>query len=128
VRTGFDVSQEPAHTVVRTVSETLPAVVYSIPKAHYTESARAAHVTGDVILRVRFTANGSVEVLEVIQSPEYGLEDVARSVALGIAFKPATRDGQTVDSEHVVTVQFPISDWVGFAPNTTRCTQPCPLL
>ena len=67
-------------------------------------------MTGDVVLRVRFTASGSVEVLDVIESPGYGLDAIARSVAAGIRFKPADRDGRPVDSLHLLTIQSSLAD------------------
>jgi TonB family protein len=109
IRTDFAATPTafPAPAVV-VKPVTSSAVVWSIPRAHYTDAARAAHVTGDVVLRVRFTASGTVEVLEVVQSPGFGLDRVARVVAAGIEFKPAVKDGMPVDSIHTVTVQFQI--------------------
>jgi TonB family protein len=103
---AFSVAQEPVRAAVRALPDTSPAVVYSVPKAFYSQAARAANVTGAVVLKVRFSADGTVEVLDIVQSPGYGLDDVARQVATGIAFKPAVRDGQAVDSVHTVTIQF----------------------
>jgi TonB family protein len=103
---AFSIAQEPVRAAVRALPDTSPAVVYSVPKAFYSQAARAANVTGDVVLKVRFSADGTVEVLDVVQSPGYGLDSIARQVATGIAFKPAVKDGQAVDSIHTVTVQF----------------------
>jgi TonB family protein len=83
-----------------------PIVVLSKPKASYTAEARQLKIEGDVQLQVRFTASGRVEVLQVIQGLGHGLDEQARTVAEGIHFKPATRDGHPVDQVTVIRITF----------------------
>ena len=79
------------------------------PKPVYTPEARAAHVEGEVILRVRFTANGQVEVLGVVQPLGHGLDESAENAVRQYRFKPATQNGQAVDQTTTVHVRFQLA-------------------
>jgi TonB family protein len=79
------------------------------PKPVYTPEARAAHVEGEVILRVRFTANGQVEVLGVVQPLGHGLDESAENAVKQYRFKPATQNGQAVDQTTTVHVRFQLA-------------------
>ncbi|WP_446745755.1 energy transducer TonB [Silvibacterium acidisoli] len=86
-----------------------PIVVLSKPRATYTAEARQLKIEGDVTLQVRFTADGHVQVLQVLSGLGHGLDQQARSVAEGIQFKPATRDGHPVDQVTVIHITFQLA-------------------
>lgn len=93
--------QEEAHTT--------PLVLLSKPKPGYTEEARRLKIEGDVILQVRFTASGQVEVLRVVSGLGYGLDQLAQDAARRITFKPPTRDGRPVDEVTMIHVTFQLA-------------------
>jgi TonB family protein len=80
-----------------------PRVLF-IPHAHYTDAARAAGISGAVVLRVLLKADGTVSILGVVRSLSYGMDESAEKSALGIEFVPGT-----VDHQAIVTVEFDIS-------------------
>jgi len=81
----------------------------SKPPAQYTDEARQLKVQGDVILRVRFTASGQVQVLGVVHGLGHGLDEEARRVAQQIRFRPATQNGQAVDLTTNITITFQLA-------------------
>jgi TonB family protein len=83
--------------------------IISKPVVQYTSEARQLKVQGDVILRVNFTASGRVEVRSVVHGLGHGLDEEARRVAQQIRFRPATRDGQPVDSTTNITITFQLA-------------------
>jgi TonB family protein len=93
--------QEQAHTT--------PLVLLSKPKPGYTEEARKMKIEGDVVLQVRFTAEGQVEVLRVVSGLGYGLDQLAQDAARRIQFKPPTRDGRPVDEVTMIHVTFQLA-------------------
>jgi TonB family protein len=110
VAAGFNVAQSAAPVVVRTAEPAIvPPVVTFEPKPQYTESARAAHISGEVVLRVRFTAEGTVKVLGLVQGLGHGLDDSAIKTAETMRFVPATRDGQPVSFETLVRITFQLA-------------------
>jgi TonB family protein len=86
-----------------------PVTVTYSAKPAYTAEARAAHVEGEVILRVRFTANGQVEILGVVQPLGHGLDESAENAVRQYRFKPATQNGQAVDQTTTVHVRFQLA-------------------
>lgn len=83
--------------------------VVSKPAVQYTQEARQLRVQGDVILRVTFTAAGRVVVQGVVHGLGHGLDDEARRVAEQIRFRPATRNGQAVDTTTNITISFQLA-------------------
>lgn len=87
---------------------TPPDVTYK-PKAEYTSEARSLKIEGNVVLQVRFRANGQVDVLAVVHGLGHGLDDQARRVAQSMRFKPAMQGGHAVDYVTNVTVSFQLA-------------------
>ncbi len=108
---GFGASAGPAGNPPSRVQTpvTTAIVVLSKPLPQYTAEAREAHIEGDVTLEVRFSADGQVEVLRVINGLGHGLDEQARAAAARIRFKPATRDGKAVDQVSVIHVAFQLA-------------------
>ena len=83
--------------------------VLSKPPVQYTSEARQLHIEGDVVLRVTFTAAGQVVVEGVTRGLGHGLDEEARRVAQQIRFRPATRNGQAVDSTTTIRITFQLA-------------------
>jgi TonB family protein len=83
--------------------------VLSKPQVQYTSEARQLHIEGDVVLRVTFTAAGQVIVEGVTRGLGHGLDEEARRVAQQIRFRPATRNGQAVDSTTTIHITFQLA-------------------
>jgi TonB family protein len=83
--------------------------VLSKPAVQYTNEAKQLHVQGDVVLRVTFLASGQVVVQGLVHGLGHGLDEEARRVAEQIHFKPATRNGQPVDTTTNITITFQLA-------------------
>ena len=79
------------------------------PNPVYTEEARKLRLEGEVLLEVIFGASGELRVLRVIRGLGHGLDEAAVRSAQQIRFKPAKRDGQTVDSVATLHVRFQLA-------------------
>jgi TonB family protein len=84
---GEIISSGDAHTRARILSK---------PEPSYTMKARSAGITGTVVLRAVFTADGRVEHILVLRSLPYGLTNAAIESARHIKFVPAMKDGKPV--------------------------------
>ena len=72
--------------------------VLSKPEPQYTNDARAMLVTGTVVLRCIFTADGAVKHFLIVRGLPAGLTEQAISAARRIKFVPATKDGRPVST------------------------------
>jgi len=81
---------------ISSAETTTRARVLSKPEPVYTIRAQSAGVTGTVILRAVFTADGRVEHILVLRSLPYGLTNAAIEAARHIKFVPATKDGKPI--------------------------------
>ncbi len=79
------------------------------PKPVYTDEARKLQLEGEVLLEVMFGANGELHVNRVVRGLGHGLDEAAVSAANKIKFKPAQRNGTSVDSTAVVHVTFQLA-------------------
>ena len=66
------------------------------PEPSYTEAARQNQVTGTVVLKAIFSANGSVLKINVVSGLPQGLTERAIKAAQKIKFIPAVKDGKFV--------------------------------
>src|ERR1041385_4430769 len=66
------------------------------PEPSYTEQARQGQITGTVVLKVVFSANGSVVNIEVKEGLRLGLTEKSIEAAKKIKFIPAVKDGKFV--------------------------------
>ncbi len=83
-------------TVFFTNQVTTKARILSRPEPQYTPEARSHSVSGTVVLRSVFAADGTVQNILVLRSLSYGLTEVAVKAARKIKFVPATKDGRPV--------------------------------
>lgn len=72
------------------------ARILSKPEPVYTETARQNQVTGTVVLRAIFKANGQVTNITVVSGLPDGLSERAVAAARKIKFTPAIKDGHNV--------------------------------
>ena len=79
------------------------------PKPVYTDEARNLQLEGEVLLEVMFGANGELHVNRVVRGLGHGLDEAAVTAANKIKFKPAQRNGASVDSTAVVHVTFQLA-------------------
>jgi TonB family protein len=86
-----------------------PVEILFKPRPMYTEEGRKLKIEGEVRLEVRFTAEGQVQVVKVLQGLGYGLDEQALRCAEQIKFKPAMHAGRTVDSTAVVHIIFELA-------------------
>jgi TonB family protein len=75
-------------------------------KADYTDQARRAGITGDVVLEIVVRRDGSVGDVKVLQGLGGGLNDRAVQAVRQWRFAPATRLGSPVDVIVEVAVEF----------------------
>ena len=66
------------------------------PEPSYTETARQNGITGTVVLKVVFSANGAVTGVTVVADLPMGLKERAIVAARQIKFLPASKDGKFV--------------------------------
>lgn len=95
-----------AHVPRQKKPNTTPIVILYKPLPTYTAAAMHNHVQGAVTLRVRFTAGGQVQVLNVVHGLGYGLDQQAEIAARQIRFKPATQDGHAVNAVRIIRITF----------------------
>lgn len=99
---------------IPTVPSTAPRFtnleVISKPAVQYTSEARELKIEGDVVLRATFTSGGQVQIQEVVHGLGHGLDEQARQVVEQIRFRPATRDGQAVDTTTNITISFQLAE------------------
>jgi TonB family protein len=88
---------------------TPPQITY-LPQPHYPAAARAAHREGDVVLRVRLGAAGTINVVGVVASLGDLLDAAAIRAAQQLQFHPARRNGQPVDWAVLVRIHFRLAD------------------
>lgn len=67
------------------------------PEPQYTEDARRNQITGSVVLRVVFSRTAEVTNIRVIHTLPFGLTEKAIAAARLIRFRPASKDGRSVN-------------------------------
>ena len=88
-------------------SLTMPVPIFR-PDPAYSEDARKARFQGIVTLQTVIRKDGSVEVVRVVGSPGYGLDQEAIKAVRQWRFKPGTRNGQPADFSLSIEVSFRI--------------------
>jgi TonB family protein len=86
-----------------------PVEILSKPRPQYTEEARQLKIEGEVLVAMLFEASGQAVAQRVVRGLGHGLDESALSAASRIRFKPATQNGQPVDSSAVVHVVFQLA-------------------
>jgi TonB family protein len=104
-RQAVKTSSEPAAQV----SRNRPVKILWKPVPKYSEEGIRRRIEGDVVLLVRFLAQGRVETLEVVSGLGHGLDEYARQAAESIRFEPATQANQPVDFTAQVRIRFELA-------------------
>jgi TonB family protein len=105
-----EVAQNTGHVQRMDAAPTSTSVeITDKPNPVYTAEARALKIEGEVLLEVMFGANGRLQVGRVVRGLGHGLDEAAMAAANKIRFKPATRNGQAVDSTAIVHVVFQLA-------------------
>jgi TonB family protein len=103
------VEEKDKGTKVVAASPTQPVEITFKPQPKYTEEGIRAKVEGIVKLQVKMTADGKVEILNVLSTLGYGLDEQAIRAAQQIKFKPAQTNGKDVDATVVVSIIFELA-------------------
>lgn len=82
--------------------------IISRPRPNYTDAARQNQVQGKVVLRVTFSANGSIGAISVVSGLGNGLTEQAIAAARGIRFEPAKRGGVPYTVQKSIEYTFTI--------------------
>ncbi len=109
---GFGAQQLAAnthHNLEQVSAATFPVEIVFKPRPSYTEEARKMNLEGEVLLEVMFGANGSLQVNRIVRGLGHGLDEAAVTAANKIKFKPAQRNGASVDSTSIVHVMFQLA-------------------
>jgi TonB family protein len=84
----------------------LPPTVISSVQPEYSEEAREAQHQGGVILEAIVHATGSIEILRVVRSLGFGLDERAIEALQQWEFRPGTLNGEPVDVALHIEVWF----------------------
>lgn len=98
----------PKMAIASTANVTTVQVI-SHPRPEYTPEAKQLRIQGEVVLEVRFSADGQVHVIRVVQGLGHGLDQQAIRAAEQTHFKPATRDGKAVDTTTYYRIDFQLA-------------------
>ena len=86
-----------------------PVEIISKPRPQYSDEARQLKIEGEVLVAMLFEANGQAIPQNVVRGLGHGLDESALSAASKIRFKPATQNGQPVNSNAIVHVVFQLA-------------------
>ncbi|MHB8301596.1 MAG: energy transducer TonB [Acidobacteriaceae bacterium] len=101
-------SPAPKMAIASTANVTSVQVIWH-PRPEYTTEAKQMKIQGEVVLEVRFSADGQVHVIRVVQGLGHGLDQQAIRAAEQTHFKPATRDGKAVDITTYYRIDFQLA-------------------
>lgn len=104
-----EVAQNTPHIQRVDVGQPTAVEITSKPNPLYTDEARNLKLEGEVLLEVQFGANGQLHVNRVVRGLGHGLDEAAINAANKMHFRPATRNGQAIDSTAVVHVMFQLA-------------------
>ncbi len=92
-------------TAAATVS---PKVLFK-PRPEYTEEARQLHLEGKVFVKIHVSASGTVQVIGITSGLGHGLDQSAIRAVQGMRFQPAAQNGQPVEWDGVVNINFQLA-------------------
>jgi TonB family protein len=85
-----------------------PPVLISAPDPEYTEAARQAKLSGNVIVGLVVDSSGEPQNVRVVRGLGNELDEKAVEAVQQYKFKPATQDGEPVSADLKVEVNFRI--------------------
>ncbi len=80
-----------------------------VPTPTYTEEAKRLNVSGEVVLEVKMTASGEVQVLRIQSSLGHGLDQAAIDAVNQTRCRPALKAGRPVDVIATIRVIFKLA-------------------
>jgi len=87
--------------------EILPALPQVFPDPAVSRADLPPGVQGDVIVEVTIDEQGNVIETKLIRGIGYGIEDRVLATLRQWHFRPASKDGVTIASQHIVTFHYP---------------------
>ena len=99
-------SSNPQPQVFNSKEVTQKVRVTFKPEPQYSEAARKAGVTGTVVMRAIFSADGEVKHILVTRALGYGLTTQSVKAARRIKFQPAMKDGTPVSMYLMLEYNF----------------------
>jgi TonB family protein len=90
-------------------SDSLPVEITFKPRPEYTTEGRRLQIEGEVALEVVFKASGEVEIVRIIRGLGHGLNESAVAAARCIRFRPARKQGRSLDSAATVRMTFELA-------------------
>ncbi len=90
-----------------TGDEIVPALPQVFPDPPVSRADIPAGVQGDVIVEVTIDEQGNVVQTKLLQGIGYGIEQKVLSVLPHWHFRPASKDGVTIASQHIVYFHYP---------------------
>ncbi|HXV78041.1 MAG TPA: TonB family protein [Candidatus Polarisedimenticolaceae bacterium] len=106
---GYSIARAPGTRQRPASDPDTPVEIIAKPKPVYTDAARSGGIEGEVVLEVVFNASGRLDVLRVLGSLGFGLDEAAVEAAKKIRFKPARRDGKPIDHVALLTIVFQLA-------------------
>jgi TonB family protein len=90
-----------------TGSEVMPALPEVFPDPQVTAADLPHGIQGDVIVEVTIDENGNVTEEKLLKGIGYGIEEKVLAVLRNWHFRPATQNGVTIASQHIVHFHYP---------------------
>ena len=90
-----------------TGDEIVPALPQVFPDPAVSRADLPPGVQGDVVVEVTIDQQGNVIELKLIRGIGYGIEDRVLATLRQWHFRPASKDGVTIASQHIVTFHYP---------------------
>lgn len=90
-----------------TGNEVIPALPQVFPDPVVTRTDVPPGVQGDVIVEVTIDEQGNVVETRLIQGIGYGIEDRVLATLRQWHFRPASKDGVAIASQHIVSFHYP---------------------
>jgi protein TonB len=95
----------PPKGPTRVSSGVISGLAISQPKPVYPPIARAAHVSGAVVLHAQISKTGTIDKLEVVSGPEM-LRAAALDAVRNWRYKPYLLNGEPTEVDTTITVNF----------------------
>lgn len=87
--------------------EVIPALPQVFPDPAVSRADLPPGVEGDVVVEVTIDERGNVVELKLVRGIGYGIEDRVLATLRQWRFRPASKDGVTIASQHIVTFHYP---------------------
>ena len=87
--------------------EIIPALPQVFPDPAVSRADLPPGIQGDVVVEVTIDEQGNVIETKLIRGIGYGIEDRVLATLRQWHFRPASKDGVTIASQHIVTFHYP---------------------